>query len=156
YEARESFGMNHFAVYPAALIQEGVEADSAGVAITTDPFDPNDRGAVYVNAKRGLGIKVVEGRRVAEQVIYRLRSDTLLVLTRSDEDSMLAFDERGGVKEMKIEPDRAVLTDGMVRRLARASLQIKRVFGGRDQDIEWLYWRGQLYIVQSRPYIQGN
>jgi hypothetical protein len=153
YEARESFGMNHFGVYPAVLIQEGIDAESAGVAITKDPFDPQDRGAVYVNAKRGLGIKVVEGRRVAEQVIYRPRSNSLQVLTRSDEDTMLAFDERGGVKEMKIERERAVLTDEMVRRLARAALQIKRVFGGHNQDIEWVYSRGRLYIVQSRPYI---
>lgn len=152
YEARESFGMNHFGVYPAVLIQEGIDAESAGVAITKDPFDRAARGAVYVNAKRGLGIKVVEGRRVAEQVIYRPRSDSLQVLTRSDEDTMLAFDEQGGVKEVKIEQRRAVLTDEMVRRLARAAIQIKRVFGGRDQDIEWVYARGQLYIVQSRPY----
>jgi phosphoenolpyruvate synthase/pyruvate phosphate dikinase len=156
YEARESFGMNHFGVYPAVLVQEGIDADSAGVAITTDPFDPMDRGAVYVNAKRGLGIKVVEGKRVAEQVIYRPRSLTIQVLTRSDEDTMLAFDEAGGVKEVRIEAHRAVLTDDMVRRLARAALAIKRAFGGRDQDIEWVYAHGQLYIVQSRPYIAGN
>jgi phosphoenolpyruvate synthase/pyruvate phosphate dikinase len=156
YEARESFGMNHFGVYPAVLIQEGVNADSAGVAITADPFDRSASGSVYVNAKRGLGIKVVEGRRVSEQVIYRAASDTIQVLTRSDEDTMLAFDERGGVKEVKIEQHRAVLTDSMVRRLVGAALQIKRVFGGRDQDIEWLYLRGQLYIVQSRPYVDGS
>jgi len=156
YEARESFGMNHFGVYPAVLIQEGINADSAGVAITTDPFDPQDRGAVYINAKRGLGIKVVEGKRVAEQVIYRPRSLTIQVLTRSDEDTMLAFDEGGGVKEVRIEAHRTVLTDDMVRRLARAALAIKRAFGGRDQDIEWVYAGGQLYIVQSRPYIAGS
>jgi len=156
YEARESFGMNHFGVYPAVLIQEGIDADSAGVVITADPFDPEDRGAVYINAKRGLGIKVVEGRRVAEQVIYRTHSRTIQVLTRSDEDTMLAFDELGGVKELKIEQHRAVLTDEMARRLARSALQIKRVFGGRDQDIEWVYSRDRLFIVQSRPYIHGD
>jgi rifampicin phosphotransferase len=156
YEARESFGMNHFGVYPAVLIQEGIEADSAGVAITTDPFDSADRGAIYVNAKRGLGIKVVEGRRVAEQAIYRPRLGTIQVLTRSDEDTMLAFDEHGGVKEVTIESQRRVLTDAMIRRLANASLQIKRVFRGRDQDIEWVYRQGHLYIVQSRPYISGT
>lgn len=155
YEARESFGMSHFAVFPAVLIQEGIDADSAGVAITTDPFDPADRGAVYVNAKRGLGMKVVEGRRVAEQVIYHPPSRALQVLTRSDEDTMLAFDEHGGVKEVTIDQQRRVLTDPMVRRLAVASIQIKRVFDGRDQDIEWVYRRGKLYIVQSRPYIAG-
>ena len=156
YEARESFGMNHFGVYPAVLVQEGIAADSAGVVITTDPFDPADRSAVYINAKRGLGMKVVEGKRVAEQVIYRPRSGTIQVLSRSDEDTMLAFDERGGVKEVKIEEHRAVLTDEMSRRLARAALKIKSVFGGRDQDIEWVYSGGRLFIVQSRPYIEGN
>ena len=156
YEARESFGMNHFGVYPAVLIQEGIDADSAGVAVTTDPFDSADRGAIYVNAKRGLGIKVVEGRRVAEQAIYHPRLGTIQMLTRSDEDTMLAFDEHGGVKEVTIEQQRRVLTDAMLRRLANASLQIKRVFGGRDQDIEWVYRQGQLYIVQSRPYISGS
>jgi phosphoenolpyruvate synthase/pyruvate phosphate dikinase len=148
--------MNHFGVYPAVLIQEGINADSAGVVITTDPFDPTDRGAVYINAKRGLGMKVVEGKRVAEQVIYRPRSGTVQVLTRSDEDSMVAFDENGGVKELRIEEHRAVLTDQMARRLARAALQIKRVFGGRDQDIEWVYSGGRLFIVQSRPYVEGT
>jgi hypothetical protein len=156
YEARESFGMNHFGVYPAVLIQEGIDADSAGVVITTDPFNPADRGAVYINAKRGLGIKVVEGKRVAEQIIYRPRSGTVQVLTRSDEDTMLTFDERGGVRELIIEQRRAVLTDQMARRLARAALRIKRLFGGRDQDIEWIYSRERLFIVQSRPYVDGN
>ncbi|HLF82972.1 MAG TPA: PEP/pyruvate-binding domain-containing protein [Blastocatellia bacterium] len=156
YEARESFGMNHFGVYPAVLIQEGIDADSAGVAITKDPFNAADRGAVFVNAKRGLGIKVVEGRRVAEQVIYHPGSRAVRVLTRSDEDSMLVFDEKGGVKEVTVEQQRRVLTDPLVRGLALAALQIKRIFGGRDQDIEWVYSRGRLYIVQSRPYIDGN
>jgi phosphoenolpyruvate synthase/pyruvate phosphate dikinase len=31
------------------------------------------------------------------------------------------------------------------------------VFGGvRDQDIEWAYMKGQIYIVQSRPFIAGG
>lgn len=156
YEAREGFGMNHFGVYPSVLVQEGIDAESAGVAITTDPFNRANQGAVYINAKRGLGIKVVEGRRVAEQALYTPGSNSIKVLTRSDEDTMLKFDENGGVKELKIEQQRAVLTDEMIRRLAMAALQIKRIFGGRDQDIEWVYAKGQLYIVQSRPYVENN
>ncbi|HSE36172.1 MAG TPA: PEP/pyruvate-binding domain-containing protein [Blastocatellia bacterium] len=156
YEARESFGMNHFGVYPAVLIQQGIDAESAGVAITRDPFNPADLGAVFINAKRGLGIRVVEGRRVAEQVIYHPRSSEIQVLTRSDEDSMLVFDEKGGVKQVAIEKQRRVLTDSLVRRLVSAALRIKRIFGGRDQDIEWVYSRGRLYIVQSRPYIDAS
>lgn len=156
YEARESFGMNHFGVYPAVLIQRGIDAESAGVAITRDPFNPTDRDAVFINAKRGLGIRVVEGRRIAEQVVYHPRSGEITVLTRSDDDSMLVFDERGGVKEVAIDRKRRVLTDSLVRELASAALRIKRIFRHRDQDIEWVYSRGRLYIVQSRPYIDVN
>lgn len=156
YEAREGYGMNHFGVYPAVIIQEGIPAESAGVVVTSDPFNSGNRAAIYINAKRGLGIKVVEGRRVAEQVIYDPNRDSVRLLTRSDEDTMLAFDERGGVKEVRIEPNRSVLTDSVIRRLARAALRIRRVFNGREQDIEWVFARGKLYIVQSRPYVASS
>jgi len=154
YEARESFGINHSAVYPAVLIQEGMNADSAGVLITTNIFDREDRSSVYINAKRGLGIRVVEGRRVPEQLIYNPKTNAVRVLTRSGDDTMLTFDVRGGVREVKFENERAVLTDEIVRRLARAALQIERVFGGRDQDIEWLTVGKQIFIVQSRPFVE--
>jgi phosphoenolpyruvate synthase/pyruvate phosphate dikinase len=156
YEARERAGIDHAKVYPAVLIQEGVNADSAGVLITTDPYDRANSEGVYISAKRGLGIKVVEGQRIAEQIIYSPRSQAVRILTRSEEDSLLTFDERGGVKEIPITGDRVVLTDETIRRLARAATRIKQIFGGREQDIEWVYRGNQLYIVQSRPYIAGS
>jgi rifampicin phosphotransferase len=141
-------------VYMATLIQEGIDADSAGVMITTDPFDPENRDAIYISAKRGLGIKVVEGKKVAEQLLFSPRTNAVQVLTRSAEESLLRFDARGGVKEVSIPGGRNVLTDAVVHRLARAALHIKRLFGGKDQDIEWAYRDGRIYIVQSRPYIR--
>jgi hypothetical protein len=156
YEARERAGIDHAKVYMAVLIQEGVNADSAGVMITTDPYDPDNRDAVYISAKRGLGIKVVEGKKIAEQIIFRPRSNSVRVLTRSAEDSLLTFDEHGGVKEIPITGERAVLSDAVVRRLSRAGALIKRVFGGKEQDIEWVFMGDQIYIVQSRPYITGS
>ncbi|MBL8203406.1 MAG: PEP/pyruvate-binding domain-containing protein [Blastocatellia bacterium] len=154
YEARESAGINHSAVYPSVLVQAGINADAAGVMITTNPFDSEDQGAIYLNAKRGLGIRVVEGKRVAEQIIYQPRSNAIKILTRSDDDTMLKFDEKGGVREIKVETNRAVLTNDLIRRLSRAAANIKRTFNGRDQDIEWLTVGNQIYIVQSRPYVR--
>ena len=122
----------------------------------SDPFNSDNRGAIYISAKRGLGIKVVEGQKIAEQLLFSPRTNAVQVLTRSAEDSLLQFDERGGVKEVPITGQRAVLTDEVVRRLARAAARIKRVFGGRDQDIEWAYQGGRIYIVQSRPYLPGS
>ena len=156
YEARERANVDHSKIFMAVLLQEAINSESSGVMISTDPFDTENKGAIYISAKRGLGIKVVEGQRIAEQIIYRPRTNAVQVLTRSAEDSLLTFDERGGVKEVPIEGDRVVLTDEVIRRLVRAATEIKRVFGSRDQDIEWAYMKGQIYIVQSRPFIPGG
>jgi hypothetical protein len=156
YEARERANVDHSKIFMAVLLQEGINSESSGVMISTDPFDAENKGAIYISAKRGLGIKVVEGQRIAEQVIFRPRTNAIQVLTRSAEDSLLTFDEKGGVKEVPIEGDRVVLTDDVIRRLVRAATAIKRVFGSRDQDIEWAYMKGQIYIVQSRPFIPGG
>ena len=155
YEARERANVDHSKVYMAVLLQEGINSESSGVMISADPFDPDNKGAIYISAKRGLGIKVVEGQRVAEQIIFRPRGSVVQVLTRSAEDSLLTFNENGGVKEVPITGERVVLNDDVIRGLVRAATAIKRVFGNRDQDIEWAYMKGQIYIVQSRPFIRG-
>ena len=157
YEARERAGIDHMKIYMAVLIQEGINSESSGVMITTDPFNKAERNpAIYISAKRGLGMKVVEGQKIAEQVVYRPRALSVQVLTRSEEDSLLTFDERGGIKEIPISGERAVLSDAVVRRLAAAAIGIKKIFAGKDQDIEWAYMKGQIYIVQSRPFIAGG
>ncbi len=156
YEARERAGVDHTKAYMAVLVQEAINSDASGVMITVDPFDAENRGATYISAKRGLGIKVVEGKKVAEQILYDPRTRATKVLTRSGEDSLLEFDEKGGVREVPYSGDRNVLTDDVVRQLADAATAIKKVFGGREQDIEWALMRGQIYIVQARPYIVGN
>lgn len=159
YEARERAGIDHMKIFMAVLIQEGINSESSGVMITADPFNRVtnrlNQNVVYISAKRGLGMKVVEGQRVAEQVMFRSRSNSVQVLTRSEEDSLLTFDENGGIKEIPISGERMVLTDDVVRRLAAAAAAIKRLFGGKDQDIEWAYMKGQIYIVQARPYVAG-
>src|SRR5262249_41693734 len=83
YEARERASVDHLKIFMAVLIQEGIDSESSGVMITADPFDADNKGAIYVSAKRGLGIKVVEGKKIAEQVIYRPRTNAIQVLTRS-------------------------------------------------------------------------
>jgi hypothetical protein len=47
--------------------------------------------------------------------------------------------------------DRVVLTDEVVRRLVRAATDIKRVFGSRDQDIEWAYMKARSILCSRGP-----
>jgi phosphoenolpyruvate synthase/pyruvate phosphate dikinase len=155
YESRERAGVDHARAMMAVIVQHGINAEAAGVMITVDPFNYDNREAIYINAKRGLGIRVVEGKRIAEQILYNPRSRQTDVLTRSAEDSLLEFDERGGVREVPIKGMRIVLTDDVIRRLAYAAQELKKHFGS-EQDIEWALMGNEIYIVQSRPYITNG
>jgi hypothetical protein len=157
FAAREQAGIDHRAVRAAVLVQVGIDADAAGVMTTVDPFDEQSiEKRVFIAAKRGIGIRVVEGKKIAEQLIYRPELDSIQTLTRSQDDVMLHFSSDGGVEEVKIDPDRKVLPDDLVRRLANIGLNIQERFGNRPQDIEWLVVGGQIMIVQSRDYVRGN
>ena len=98
YEARARLGQD--AVAMAVLVQLAAPSDSSGVMITRDPFDAGRRHVTYISAKRGLGIKVVEGKRQAEQVMYSSWSKAVQVLSRSAEDTQLVPDAAGGVREV--------------------------------------------------------
>ena len=124
--------------------------------ITANPYDRADRNAIYINAKKGLGERLVSGQLVGEQVVFNPRYRTVQVLTRSKEDSQLVFAKDGGLVEAPIVGNRSVMPEAIVRRLAAVAQQIKRVFRGSDQDIEFGIVGEQIYIFQSRPYIDGS
>ncbi len=152
YEARVAAGIDP-SVYPAVLVQLGIDADAAGVAVTTNPFNPVDRHAVYVTAKRGLGIRVVEGKKIPEQILFHAgATPSIRVITSSADDTALGFAPEGGVKEVPVTPGRAVLSDALVKRLTSAATAIEHHFGTKPVDIEWLTRADALYIVQVRPY----
>jgi phosphoenolpyruvate synthase/pyruvate phosphate dikinase len=124
--------------------------------ITRDPFDAARRHITYISAKRGLGIRVVEGKRQAEQVMYSSWSKAVQVLSRSAEDTQLVADAAGGVREVPISGSRQVLTDALIARLARIGVTTKQALGGVDQDIEWAVVGDEVLMLQSRPYVDGS
>lgn len=156
YEARRAAGFNQDAVVMAVLVQLAAASDSSGVMITRDPFDASRRHVTYLSAKRGLGIKVVEGKRQAEQVMYSSWSKAVQVLSRSAEDTQLVAAASGGVREVPIEGARQVLNDALVARLAAVGRQVKKRLGNADQDIEWAVQGDEILILQARPYIDGG
>lgn len=154
FAAREAAGIDHRGVKASVLVQRGVDAEASGVMISANPYEPDEIDAVFINAKKGLGMRVVEGRKVAEQLLYHdWPEGTVQVLSRSDDDTMLSFDARGGVREVRIEKGRVVLTEDLARRLAAIANESERMFGGQAQDMEWLTVGDDIVIVQSRPYM---
>lgn len=155
YEERQHFGIDHRAVFGAVLVQKAVPATAAGVLITANIYDRHDDRTYTINAKSGLGIRVVEGKKVPEQILFDYRGRHMKVLSRSDEDTMLVFDAEGGVKEVP-SPGKGevVLTHKRAATLVDVSRRLVEVFPKDNPlDIEWLFVGDDLQIVQSRPYV---
>jgi phosphoenolpyruvate synthase/pyruvate phosphate dikinase len=157
YEARVRNYVSQSDVYMSALIQIGVDMEKGGVMITKDPFDERNKNAVYISAVCGHNSKVVDNSGIPEQILFNPKSNSVIVMTLSQQENALAFDVNGDLKETVDKcagAKKRVLTDLQARSLARVAINIRRVFGGKkEQDIEWGILNGRTYIVQSRPYI---
>jgi len=157
YEARVRNYVSQDDVYMSALVQLGIDMKKGGVMITQDPFDTSNKNAVYISAVCGHNSKVVDNDGIPEQILFNPKSNSVAVMTLSQQQSALAFDVKG---DLKVTADRCadaskrVLTDLEARRLARTAINIRHVFGDKkEQDIEWGIMNGRIYIVQARPYI---
>lgn len=157
YDARVRNYVSQTDVYMAALIQLGVDMERGGVMITKDPFDPKSKDSIYISAVCGHNSAVVNNSGIPEQVLYNPRSNSVVVMTLSQQENALMFDEQGDLKTTADKcagARKRVLTDLQARSLARAAIRIRTAFGGKkEQDIEWGMIGNRLYVVQARPYI---
>jgi hypothetical protein len=156
YEARVRNYVSQKDVYMSALVQLGVDMTKGGVMITKDPFDADNKDSVYISAVCGHNSKVVDNSGLPEQILFNPKSNSVIVMTLSQQENALAFDENGDLKETSdkcANAQKRVLTDLQARALAKTAIDIRRIFGKREQDIEWGIMNGRIYIVQARPYI---
>jgi hypothetical protein len=153
-EEREVFGIDHRQVFVGVLIEIGVSATAAGVLVTKNLWDPQDSNSFTINAKWGLGMKVVEGQKVPEQIVYDYLNDGTRILSRSDDATMLVFDRAGGIREVKAPDGGVILTEVRAKALATMVRQFLPLFAaGTPQDVEWVLEGDQFWIVQSRPFV---
>lgn len=153
YEARRIAHLPHDSVKMSVFVQQGINADLSGVLVTMDPYDASRTNVSYIAAKKGVGIRVVEGKRLAEQLVYNHRIDTIQLISSSKETTALQLDEHGGVKEVPIQLGTRVMSDAQVKQLAQMGTRIKALFGHRMQDIEWAFVGDKVVILQARPYL---
>jgi phosphoenolpyruvate synthase/pyruvate phosphate dikinase len=156
YDARVRNYVSQTDVYMSALVQLGIDMNKGGVMITKDPFDDRNKDSVYISAVCGHNSKVVDNTGIPEQIMFNPKSNSIVVMTLSDQTNSLAFDENGDLKETAdkcADSRKRVLTDLQARNLAKTAISIRRVFGTKEQDIEWGIMNGRVYVVQARPYI---
>jgi hypothetical protein len=156
-EERTRFGIEPRSVFSGVLVQVGVNATSAGVLVTKNLYDPRDNHTYTINAKRGLGLSVVSGTTVPEQVLYDIKYPGARVLSRSADATMLVFDAQGGIKEVPTASAAPVLSEARARDLSLAAAKLVKLFPGSGPlDIEWVLEGEKVWIVQARPFIDGG
>jgi hypothetical protein len=156
-DEREAFGIDHRQTYFGVLVQVGVNATAAGVLVTRNLWDPGDTSGYTINAKWGLGMRVVEGQKVPEQIVFDPTNDGTKIISRADDPVMLKFDEHGGIKELPVPAGAGViLTEERAKRLCEQVQAFVEVFPkGVPLDVEWVLEGEQFWIVQARPYVGG-
>jgi len=153
-EERTAFGIDHRQVYAGVMIQVGVAATAAGVLVSTNLYDPRDDDGFTINAKWGLGMRVVEGQKVPEQIIFDATNDGTKIISRADDPTMLVFDPNGGLKEVTVPGGDVILTEARAKRLVTAVQQFLPLFdAGNPLDVEWVLEGETIWIVQARPYV---
>ncbi len=111
----------------AVILQEMVEARVAGTMFTADVEDSYNSRVVVIQAVKGGGEAVVEGK--GEVTTLRM--------------------EKGSKKTLGVEGEE-MLTEKERRELLDVGLKLERDFGAA-QDVEWAIDEQGLWILQTRP-----
>ncbi|MEM9489172.1 MAG: PEP/pyruvate-binding domain-containing protein, partial [Myxococcota bacterium] len=118
-------------------------------------YDREDTTGFTINAKWGLGMRVVQGTRVPEQIIFNTENEGTKIISRSDDPTMLVFDEDGGIREVPSEHKGVILNEERAKRLANAVIKFQPLFSDAyPLDVEWLFEGDKVWIVQARPYVR--
>lgn len=121
--------------------------------LTTDIWGHNPH-TYTINAKWGLGIRVVEGQKIPEQVLYDSSNHGTRIISRSSETTMLVFDPKNGVREVATPAGQTILTEARAQVLGEAVDKIIPLFStDTPLDIEWVIEGEKVWIVQARPYV---
>lgn len=149
YRARE--GIDPVTVSLAVVIQEMVDADSAGVLFTANPTNGRQEQAV-IAAAWGLGESVVGGTVDTDALVVNKADSTVVSRSTADKAVMTGYAAKGTV-EAEVPSDRRrqpVLDDQAAAELTRLGVRIEKHFGA-PQDIEWARAGGSFFVLQSRP-----
>ena len=142
---------DHLKVGLAAVVQEMVQSEKAGVMFTVEPMT-QDRNKVSIEGAYGLGEVVVSGSVTPDRYVVDKNTFKIEVNEVAKQTWMLVkVNEKNA--HMNVREDmqsRQKITDLQIVELARLGKKIEQHYG-KPQDIEWAVADNKIFIVQSRP-----
>jgi pyruvate,water dikinase len=136
----------------SVVVQTMIPSEVSGVLFTVNPVSGR-RDEIVINSSWGLGEAIVSGLVTPDTIIARKSDGGIINRQIGVKELMVAYAADGGTEELPV-PDelRSILSlsDQQVTRLTLLANRIEGYYG-KPQDIEWGYYNGEWYLLQSRP-----
>ncbi|MBM3228900.1 phosphoenolpyruvate synthase [Candidatus Parvarchaeota archaeon] len=142
---------DHLKVGLAAVVQEMVQSEKAGVMFSVDPVS-EDYNLLSIEAAFGIGELVVSGSVTPDNYIISKRDMRIARKEVFKQETMIVkLNDKNVLAKIKAElQEKQKLSDSEILELAKTGVDIENHYG-KPQDMEWAFAGGRLYITQSRP-----
>jgi phosphohistidine swiveling domain-containing protein len=135
----------------AVILQEMIPSEKSGVLFCANPTT-GARDEFAISANFGLGEGVVSGECETDEYLYSL--STKRTHTEKKKKDFYFIQDGNGNGAIKTElpeelKEKDCLSTQEINQLIEVSIKITRD-RKRPQDIEWAFYEGQLYILQTR------
>lgn len=148
YKRAHGISTGHLRI--AVVIQQQVDADSAGVAFSLNPLN-NCYDEALINANYGLGETVVSGTVEPDQFVVDRLARTIVETKVGRSGLVTRLNAAGGVTLAERDAERGPsLTAEQALAIAELVGQVEAAYE-KPVDIEWAYSTGRLYLLQARP-----
>jgi phosphohistidine swiveling domain-containing protein len=134
----------------AVIIQQQVEADSAGVAFSLNPLN-NCYDEAVINANHGLGESVVDGEAEPDLFVVDKPTRQILEARAGSKQTVIKLNQAGGT-EKSIRENHPVTAITYEQAIALTDLvQQVEAHYQKPVDIEWAIAVGKIFLLQARP-----
>ncbi|WP_176736906.1 phosphoenolpyruvate synthase [Oligoflexus tunisiensis] len=134
------------------VIQRMLHADRAGVMFTRHPIKVLDRDKILISSVFGAGEGLVSGLLAADSFELS-RATGQCEQNIATKTEALEIHPDGGLQKVTLPTEKqgqASLSPAQIQKLGALADQVERK-AGRPQDIEWVFEKDELYLVQTRP-----
>ena len=146
-------GLNKKDISVAVVVQSMIQSEVSGIAFTVHPVT-KDKNQMIIEAGYGLGEAIVSGSITPDSYIINKKSLEIVDINISNQERKIIQKSKTGgnswIKVSKTESEKQKLSGKQIIELAKICLSIEKHYKF-PCDIEWAYFKGKFYIIQSRP-----
>jgi phosphoenolpyruvate synthase/pyruvate phosphate dikinase len=148
YKKEHGFQLNEPRI--AVIVQQQVDADSAGVAFSLNPLN-NCFDEAVINANHGLGESVVAGDADPDLFVVDKPTRQIVEARVGSKQVVVTLNQAGGTnKSVRENHQETSITNEQALALTDLLLKIESYYQ-KPVDIEWAIAGEKIYLLQARP-----